>query len=191
MLKIFLIIMLIFSLSGCHFDHPDQPLNYEPMMNPIPKHYITVELNARSSIKSHLMVELNMVYQTNNPDCAHESTAPDDDSQPRVKVMHAVLQDTDTSIKIPLDLYLSGVCQWQATSFSYQFKYFDKVRAVDANTTVDFVEIERQADDVFKQYWFCNEEKCALNESSVMSMPTVISSKNNHVLQLNFKMGNK
>ena len=190
MLNRIFIIAICLLLAGCYQKKPFEGVDDKPVMKPHPVYYLTLKLANTVRVERDLSVDLIMTYQTTNPDCDISTIKNNDERKvlmPRVKIVHEKLSKNDQILKIPLDRFQSGFCQWQAVKFYYQFYYAKKVRLADANTSIDFMSIDQTGSNPIQQYWMCDHDKCTITDDSIIAMPIVFSLNSNHFITLNFQ----
>ncbi len=128
--KLFLIGIVLFIIAGVwvyehFFNNPiHYPLGkYKPIKNPHPKYFMTVRGNIDPRLRFPLTITAE--YDSTNIACNVETNPMVGAINSRVKNLTYEAQPNqsgDFSLKIPLDYYLPGLCDWHITDIAYSFK---------------------------------------------------------------------
>lgn len=125
----------IFSLFLLGCDDSDsyykQTGKYAPLVNPSPKYYLHVSGEVPKEKANSLIINWEIVYSTNTPECRKYASRIEGASFPRESLARLTTKpdkDGRYNFQLPLDYYSEGYCKWRPYNVNYTIdtrKHFD------------------------------------------------------------------
>jgi len=93
-------------------------LNYIPQLNPTPKYFMTIY--GKTNLNSGTVI-FQAFYDTENTNCYKTVNRIEGVSSARQKVINYPFETSNNhyKIKIPIDYFLAGNCQWKLETITY------------------------------------------------------------------------
>lgn len=149
-------------LASCSQDNKTDR-RYEPQLNPKPQYFVTMEGLLDPKLLEKGTFTLGIAYVTHNDDCRKIINPLEGVYTARVKeesIIVKIDQNHHYGYKIPIDKYLPGYCQWEATAMYYIFRSTDDKLGMQFD--VSFTKNSYTQPSIYQDDWKCNISKCYL-----------------------------
>jgi hypothetical protein len=180
------------------------PAQEQPLLNPAPQYFMALQGHIDPALKHTIQLTWLATYYTFNPQCNVEVNQLEGVDSPLI-IYHYFPVKPDAKgnyqLKIPLDKYMPGYCQWAIVSIAYHYRYKQSVYSEDTSTGVGFSSKQQLENILSKddrpvliyeakplnQTWVCGAKKCHLTSDSTIYIPyTLPDNRGHYLINVNF-----
>ena len=127
-----LISLILLTLTACSSSQTaDKTSKYQPVVNPHPQYFVTVSGHIDPQLAKAAHLSWGTTALTQNPKCNIHSQDKIKNLLPQQNDITTYPVKTDAQgnyqIKIPIDRYLPGFCQWRMRIMFYKMQYFGNI----------------------------------------------------------------